>query len=227
MDNHYHKLVIPENIDLQTLTREVDRGGRFIVYPYNISLVAIMLNNLSPAIFVPAGEDERTYRRKYILLCAFFGWWSVQGILKTITNIHYNKKGGLDITEDVMLNLKEEDIAEGKVCIQHTNMLFDPPSKDDLNIFRKALKGHSGAQPFNDQYYIQECVVARYLNTGDDDDNTFVVGLKLKGSFEHNIDAVEKDLYKKFFKHVTFEFLNLEENSDIAQKLRKQGVQIF
>ncbi|WP_222165724.1 hypothetical protein [Edaphocola aurantiacus] len=223
MQPFFYKLIVPENSDMDMLRREIKNGARFVIYAYNISLLGIMLHRISPAIFVPAGNKEKTLRTKYNLLCSLFGWWSIPGLTKTIANIRCNNKGGVDVTEDVMLNLSEADLHNGLVNLQETHMLYAEPDRDDLKAFKKVFQHYHSTHP-----NIKECIVGLCLTIEPEEAHkALAVGLVVNGSFDHNIDSIELDLYKQFFRHVAFEFVDLTESSENAVFLRKQGTQIF
>ncbi len=216
-----YKLIIPHHFDMATLQKEVEKGGKFITYSYNISLLGLMLNRLSPAIFIPAGKTDVHYRKKFNALCYVFGWWSLPGIPKTISNIRFNNSGGLDITDDIMLNIKEESFPQQTVSIVYTNMSYDQLNKEDLKAFKKVLQNTSG------EYYIESCIAGLCINTADSERRTFAVGIKLNGSIEEHLPAIKKDLYRQFFKYVVFRFIDLSQHSEEAVLLNRQGTRIF
>lgn len=68
MEEIRQRIVVPEGITLERLRIEIDRGGRFVVFPYCISLGMLTLKRFSPSILIPAGKKPRAYIIRYNIL---------------------------------------------------------------------------------------------------------------------------------------------------------------
>lgn len=55
----------------------------------------------------------------------------------------------------------------------------------------------------------------------------FVIGFKTKNDFEEALLELKKAIYTQFLKHVRFEFINLKEDTELTEKLQKQGQKII
>jgi hypothetical protein len=86
--------------DLQQAVKE---GGRFVYYPFTISLLAVTFKRSSGVYLVRGHKDAALKGLPFTLISAFFGWWGIPyGPKFTLQNIRTNMKGGKDVTEDVM-----------------------------------------------------------------------------------------------------------------------------
>jgi hypothetical protein len=94
---------------LNEIYGDIKNGGRFIVYCYCISIVALTFKQISPPYFIRPGEPTSKYRLKYTIRSLLFGWWGLPwGPIHTIDRILINNKngGGLDITEEIVQKLQ-------------------------------------------------------------------------------------------------------------------------
>ncbi|MDZ4796293.1 MAG: hypothetical protein SGI83_18630 [Bacteroidota bacterium] len=88
----------PDN--LQT---EVMKGGRFIYYPYVISLILVTFKRTSGVYLVRGNKSARTKAWPFLLISVLFGWWGFPfGPKYTLESIRTNMKGGKDVTDEVM-----------------------------------------------------------------------------------------------------------------------------
>ncbi len=85
---------------------EVQRGARFVVYQYCVSIIVITFRRASPPQFVPAGESRAKVGLPWTLLTALVGWWGFPfGLVWTPMAIYKNAKGGIDVTRQVLATL--------------------------------------------------------------------------------------------------------------------------
>ncbi len=71
-------------------------GGRFVVFPYCISLVFLSLKQASPITFVQPGK--RKWGIRWMLVSLVLGWWGIPwGPWWTIRSIHACARGGIDV----------------------------------------------------------------------------------------------------------------------------------
>ena len=215
-----YKLVIKDNFNLDELRNEIQNGGRFIVFPYCISLIfAVTLKRLSSAIFIKNGESILKYKNKYNLISCIFGWWCIPwGPMETIANIKTNNRGGIDITEDILLNITDEGLAAKEIDLEFTNSIFDKPSKSEIKAFKKAI-----FQKFEENYQLEKVVVGKFINEEYNNGSHYIIGLIIGGEFEKYSDSLKKALLTQFFKHVQMDLLDLSLDSVEAKLLLEQG----
>ncbi len=222
------KIRLDKEYTLNELEDTINKGAKFIVYQYCISLIfAVTLRRFSPAILVSPNETEyiSNLKRKYNRISLIFGWWCFPwGPIRTVQSLKVNKKGGVDVTDDIMLNINDSSIKDGEVILQYTNQFFTIPAKADLNAFKKSI-----LRDFERDYNIKELIVGLFINTEKNQAPFFTIGLRLGNNDNHQnyIENLKKSLYKKFFKTTHFEFIDLSENNDFNDKLRTQGATLI
>lgn len=216
-----HKIVVPEELSLEQLQRQIEIGGKFIIYEYCISLFfAVSLQRFSPAFFIPVGEPQTKYKRKYDTLSSIFGWWAIPwGISKTLNGFKVNKGGGIDVTDDILLNLNEESLKQGVVEIHTTKSLFISPDKWDTAALNKTIK-----KDFSHNPNIRKIVVGLFVNSGDYEPH-LVVGIDTKLDYDMACEDVNASLRREFRKDIYFEFIDLSTPSEEGVILVEQGVQ--
>jgi hypothetical protein len=85
------------------LRLEVAKGARLIYYPYTISLGIVTFKKKSELYIVRKKENSLTRALPFLLISVLFGWWGIPaGPKLTLQSISVNRKGGKDITEEVM-----------------------------------------------------------------------------------------------------------------------------
>ena len=83
---------------------EIQRGARFVVYQYCISLVVITFRRNTSVKFIGAGENAALKGLPFTLLTLVLGWWGIPwGFIYTPQVLYKNLKGGTDVTS-VILN---------------------------------------------------------------------------------------------------------------------------
>jgi hypothetical protein len=218
-----YQLYFDEPTDMEQIRAQVEAGGRFVVYSYCISLIAVALTKLSPAILILSEESHKRHRNKYNLLTALFGWWAFPyGPFRSVEIIRSNNKGGFDVTEDIMLNLREEHLITGEIDLVETNMLFSEPEYWDLKAFEKTLTRY-----FEEDSSVLKIVVGMYVNTAEYEEVTRTIGIEVKVDFEGYVEKMKTTLRKEFKRGTTFKFIDLAEQSKIGDFLQKQGTTLF
>ncbi len=105
----------------------VKAGGKFVVYPYCVSIIALTFRLTSSPHYIMPGESESKYRRKYNVYSLLFGWWGIpNGPIYTTEALLFKKrnKGELDITEEIL----------GKIMSTYTDRNMNEPFESDIEI---------------------------------------------------------------------------------------------
>jgi hypothetical protein len=77
-------------------------GGRWVVFEYCISLVAVTFRQQSRPFFIEADGISWVRSLPYVLVSLLFGWWGLPwGVIYTPVTIFTNLTGGCDITAQV------------------------------------------------------------------------------------------------------------------------------
>ncbi|HEX7905083.1 MAG TPA: hypothetical protein VF487_14520 [Chitinophagaceae bacterium] len=92
-----------DGLSASDLQQEVNEGGRFVYFPYTLSLIFFTFKRTSGVYLVKGGESNVAKGFFYILISVLFGWWGIPfGPKYTLESIQTNWRGGKDVTEDVM-----------------------------------------------------------------------------------------------------------------------------
>lgn len=214
------RVLLYKEMSLEELRKEIENGSRFVTFQYCISLVfAVTLRRFSPAILIKSNEQFLKYKRKYNLISFIFGWWGVPwGPIYTTKSQQINNKGGIDVTEDIMLNITEEGLIENEIELKLTNNLFCKPDKWDKKAFLKAFLSE-----FERDYNIKQLVVGLFINTEEDTAPFYTIGLKVDNNYEKYIEPLKNALNTQFRKNTYFEFVDLTKNEENLRLLEKQG----
>ncbi|MDB6066286.1 MAG: hypothetical protein JWR26_2494 [Pedosphaera sp.] len=85
------------------LHSELQRGGRFVIYQYCISVLVMTFKRSSGIYFVKSGESAFSRGAGYSVISFFCGWWGIPwGPIWTITTIVTNCGGGKDVTPSIV-----------------------------------------------------------------------------------------------------------------------------
>ncbi len=100
------KIVGLEGVTPEQLQAEVTRGGKFVLFPYVISVVVITFSRNSDIYFVRANESPLSKGWPFALLSFFLGWWGFPwGIIRTPIALFATLGGGKDVTREVMATI--------------------------------------------------------------------------------------------------------------------------
>lgn len=99
-----------DGLSLSQIKEKVDRGGKFVIFPFTISFVIMTLRRSSDIYFIQNDENSFKYSYPYALMNFFIGWWGVPwGPIYTIGAIHKHIIGGKDVTALVLSDLIQND----------------------------------------------------------------------------------------------------------------------
>jgi len=92
-----------EGLSVGELNFELERGGKFVVYKYCISVILMTFQRNSRIVFIKSGESTVARGLGYTAISFLLGWWGIPwGPIYTIGSIISNCKGGTDVTDDVI-----------------------------------------------------------------------------------------------------------------------------
>jgi hypothetical protein len=90
---------------------EVQRGGRFVVYYYCVSLLVVTFKRPSPIYFIRSGESAVWKGLPWTLLTVLLGWWGIPwGPIYSIQSLVVDLKGGKDVTAEIMASAQRQAI---------------------------------------------------------------------------------------------------------------------
>jgi hypothetical protein len=88
----------------------VNQGGKFVVFPYTISILVMTFKRASDIYFIKPGEGTTGYSFPFILINLILGWWGIPwGPIYTIGSLIDHLSGGKNVTADVLPYLIQND----------------------------------------------------------------------------------------------------------------------
>jgi hypothetical protein len=92
-----------ENLSTEQINAELQRGGRFVVFHYCISIIVMSFKRSSGIYFVPANGGTAGKSVGFCALSLLLGWWGIPwGPIWTIGTVFKNLSGGVDVTANVL-----------------------------------------------------------------------------------------------------------------------------
>ncbi len=100
------KILGTEGMDAPTVRQEVERGARFVLYTYCISLVVVTLKRPSNISFLRPGQSPVIKGLPFVLVSLLLGWWGFPwGPIYTVQCLVNDLLGGKDVTNDILASL--------------------------------------------------------------------------------------------------------------------------
>jgi hypothetical protein len=85
------------------MKRELERGGRFVVFEYCISVIIATARRSTDPYFLRAGELGLARGLPFSLLSFVVGWWGIPwGLVYTPLVLVTNFSGGRDVTGEII-----------------------------------------------------------------------------------------------------------------------------
>jgi hypothetical protein len=82
---------------------EINRGARFVVYQWAVSVLIMSFRRNSPVVYLKPGENAALKSLPWTILSLFVGWWGIPwGFIYTPQVIYKNLQGGADVTPYVL-----------------------------------------------------------------------------------------------------------------------------
>ncbi|MBN1954178.1 MAG: hypothetical protein JW900_03910 [Anaerolineae bacterium] len=102
-----------EGLSGAEIRRELERGARFVVFQYCISVIVLTFKRGSGVYFVRADENAVAKGLPYTLLSLVLGWWGIPwGPIYTIQSLVVNFQGGKDVTGQVLATITGQKQAQ-------------------------------------------------------------------------------------------------------------------
>lgn len=220
-----YKLLNINNKDLKTIQKEVSLGAKFIFFNYRIGLGAISLLKQSPIIYINKLDEEllNYYKKKYNKLNLIFGPWTLfRGPILTYNTYKINKLGGIDVTNDIMVNLDQFALTKNEVEIKFIHNIFTKVNSTEKKNITKVIHNLDlNIIPLKKVY------LGLLINVDEYTEPLITIGFELFNRDMLDEKYVFKKLYKSFYKHVEFYLINLETDVDFSNKLIEQGELIY
>jgi hypothetical protein len=97
-----------ENMTADQVNFELQRGGKFVLFQYCVSLLIVTFKRPSDIYFVRSGESAMGKSIPFTLISLLGGWWGIPwGPIYTVQSLITNLKGGMDVTQKVVAGLNK------------------------------------------------------------------------------------------------------------------------
>ena len=96
-----------ENLSNEEINKLLELGGKFVVFPYAISILIMTFKRSSDIYFLKPNESAIKYGYKFLLISLFAGWWGIPwGPIYTIQSI-VKAFSGTDVTKELLEELNK------------------------------------------------------------------------------------------------------------------------
>jgi len=96
-----------EGMNGEQIHLEIQRGGKFVLYQYCVSVVVLTFKRPSDIFFIREGESAFVKGLPYTVLSLLAGWWGIPwGPIYTIGALITNCGGGKDVTQEVLSSIR-------------------------------------------------------------------------------------------------------------------------
>lgn len=101
-----------EGLTPEQLRKEIEAGGRFVIYLYCVSILVMTFRRSSDIYFIRADRHAWIEGFPWTLLTFVVGWWGFPwGLIYTPHALFVNLRGGRDVTEEVVNALLQSNPA--------------------------------------------------------------------------------------------------------------------
>ena len=91
------------NMSPAQLRHEIERGGRFVIFEYCISILVLSFKRVSGVHLIKVEDSAFRKGALYSAISLLLGWWGIPwGPIWTVSTLVTNCRGGRDITSEVM-----------------------------------------------------------------------------------------------------------------------------
>ena len=100
-----------DNITGAQLAEEIDKGGKFVIYQYCVSILIMTFRRPSEIYFIRAGESAVGKGLGFTVLSLVLGWWGIPwGPIYTVGSVITNFQGGKDVTDAVVKSFTQPQV---------------------------------------------------------------------------------------------------------------------
>ncbi len=100
------KILGIDGMTMDQLQGEIREGGRFVLFPYCVSIVVMTFRRSSDIHYIPPGHSGFVKGLPYALISLLLGWWGIPwGLIYTPGCLGSTLSGGRDVTREVLGSL--------------------------------------------------------------------------------------------------------------------------
>jgi hypothetical protein len=123
------KILGIEGLSQSEVDFELQRGAKFVLFQYCISVVVLTFKRSSDIYFIRSGQSAVGRSLPFTLLSLVAGWWGIPwGPIYTIQSLYYNFQGGKDVTQ-LMLNSMRAPTAPAPTSAQPSATSYPQSSR--------------------------------------------------------------------------------------------------
>jgi hypothetical protein len=98
-----------EKMGIDEVNFEIQRGAKFVLFQYCISILIITFKRPSDIYFIKSGESTLAKSLGFTLISLLFGWWGIPwGPIYTIASVVTNVRGGKNVTQEVITSINQQ-----------------------------------------------------------------------------------------------------------------------
>ena len=103
------KIIGIEGMTDADIHAELQRGGKFVIYTYCISVLILTFKRSSDIYFIRGGENAIVKGLGFSTISLFLGWWGIPwGPIYTIGSFITNFGGGKDVTGEILAQTQRQ-----------------------------------------------------------------------------------------------------------------------
>ncbi|HET7441952.1 MAG TPA: hypothetical protein VFJ47_11675 [Terriglobales bacterium] len=92
-----------EGMSAEQINFEIQRGAKYVLFYYTISILVLTFRRSSDIYFVRAGESRVAKGLPWTVLTLLCGWWGIPwGPIYSVQSLVINLGGGKDVTQELM-----------------------------------------------------------------------------------------------------------------------------
>jgi hypothetical protein len=102
-----------DGLSTQQIKEMVNQGGKFVIFPYTISVIVMTFKRSSDIYFIKPGEGSFKHGVGFMLTNLILGWWGIPwGPIYTIQSIIAHAGGGKNVTPEIMNHIAQRAAAQ-------------------------------------------------------------------------------------------------------------------
>ncbi|MDH5179986.1 MAG: hypothetical protein OEZ39_19485 [Gammaproteobacteria bacterium] len=103
------KIVGIEGMTDQEVMDEIQKGGKFVIYQYCISIIIMSFRQPSNIYFIKSDQGSVGKGLGFSLITLLLGWWGIPwGPIYSIGSLYTNFSGGKNVTNDILSGAQGE-----------------------------------------------------------------------------------------------------------------------
>lgn len=215
------KLANHNNYTFDEVISAKTNGGAFITYQWLIPIpVFFPIRRLSKVYFIPNGMKKSKYAKKFNIITLLIGWWGVPwGPFAVYKTIGLNNSGGIDVTDDVYLNIDKTGYLNGSFELKKSFTKFVHPPKSELKELLKVFTALIESKEIK-----EFPIIVVYIDCEEGVEPYTFIGFSQ--DIVRKRDLITKAIYKRFRKHYKFELVQLNNGFSLSQELTTQGIKL-